>query len=109
MPEHVHEWRFAPNIERVSDARTNTYGFYCVVNEECQEYILLPDAERRLNATDRLSAEDAMYLRHNLGAIMLAEPDKVHKHDEVALRSAEAYAAAMESAWRSTTVLTTES
>ncbi len=55
---HKHEYRFAPNIEQVSSARTNTYGFYCTVSG-CDEYILLPEAERRLNATECLSAEDA--------------------------------------------------
>ena len=55
---HKHEYRFAPNIEQVSSARTNTYGFYCTVSG-CDEYILLPEAERRLNATECLSAEAA--------------------------------------------------
>ena len=55
---HVHEWRFALNIEKVSTAKTNRPGFYCA-EEECGAYILLGEAVRRLNATERLSAEDA--------------------------------------------------
>ena len=66
---HRHEWRFAPNIEEVSPARTNTYGFYCTVSG-CDEYILLPEVECRLQATECLSAEDARKL---LSRFKLAE------------------------------------
>ena len=50
---HEHEWRFAPNIEKVSPARTNTYGFDCA-GSGCDEYILLSEIERRLNAHESL-------------------------------------------------------
>ncbi len=50
---HKHEWRFAPSIEQVSSARTNTDGFYCTISD-CDEYILLPEAERRINAAEYL-------------------------------------------------------
>lgn len=55
MSEHEHEWRFAPNIEQVSPARTNTYGFYCT-GSECDEYILLPEVEQHLNVHSALRA-----------------------------------------------------
>ena len=56
--KHKHEWRFAPNIEDVSPARTNTYGFYCTISE-CDEYILLSEVERRLNATEYMPVKRA--------------------------------------------------
>ena len=70
MTEHMHEWRFGYR----SDGNYNlpgasTPGFYCV-HKECGyasgTWLSLVEAEARLNATERLSAEDARVAANDL-------------------------------------------
>lgn len=52
---HVHTFRYAPNVEEVSESKVNRPGFYCTGG--CREFMLLPEAERRINATQHLTPE----------------------------------------------------
>ena len=52
MTEHVHEWRWQDNGE-------GYYWFFCDNGPDCNAELDTEEAEARLNATERLSAEDA--------------------------------------------------
>ena len=58
MGEHVHEWRFHPNIKE-HDGGTFTFGYVCQ-RRTCGEVMYLTESERRLNATEELSAATAI-------------------------------------------------
>ena len=56
---HVHEWRFS---FRENGDGSQTPGFYCkmkVCGYDSDSWVFLPEAERRLNATEELSAKVA--------------------------------------------------
>lgn len=53
LTEHVHEWSFMADDGVYSPE--GSYGAYC----ECEEELTPDEVERRLNATERLSAKAA--------------------------------------------------
>ena len=55
MTEHVHEWSWEGGYSK--EHRMYVFGIVCI----CGEYMPLEDATKRLNATERLSAEDARF------------------------------------------------
>jgi hypothetical protein len=89
MTEHVHEWHVDHRWERSETDGEQDYSIYAWCDCSSKEgwYLNSEDIERRLNATDRLSAEDALttgvHLRTLLGWKKSA-------------RKLEAYASALE-------------
>jgi hypothetical protein len=81
MSDHVHEWHLAWD-----------FAAWC---NKCPETIDYPEIERRLNATERLSAEDATELRNVSFAVALLDGEASEKAVH-AIKAAEAYAAALE-------------
>ena len=63
MTEHVCEWK------RNIDGHPNL-PFKCTI-EGCNELMWSSEAERRINATSRLSAENARYYAENTAVIAL--------------------------------------
>ena len=83
MSDHVHNWY------------QRGYGFFCT---ECHESLTTTEAMRRLNATERLSAEDALWSAEVLNeatndhGVNQAQGRKVYYLTQVH----EAYASALE-------------
>ena len=59
MSEHVHEWRYNPTLETTDIF--STPGFFRTI-KSCRETMRLPEAERRLNATEMLDGKSARNL-----------------------------------------------
>ena len=88
MDEHVHVWRFGylsgGNYNLPS---ASTPGFYCT-HKDCgydsRTWLSLAEAEARLNATGRLSAEDAMHAEAHLAASLVFElADKMKDYADI--------------------------
>ena len=85
MSDHVHEWRAETFAFEGTDLR-------CRI---CDDVLDDRELERRLNATERLSAEEATELRDVSFAVALLDGEASEKALR-AIKAAEAYAAVLE-------------
>ena len=89
MPEHVHEYEFP----ELAPAGVKNFA-WCI---GCTHTLSIADVVRRLNATERLSEEDALTLANGeFGAVILS--GEAEKHVLEAIQAGRAYAAALEGA-----------
>lgn len=85
MADHVHEWRlleYMQNIDWRKDMKVPRIMRLEAASCECGEKLEMVEITRRLNATERLSAEDAQHIINLL---------PIEESEEIA-----AYAAALE-------------
>lgn len=92
MPEHVHEWSVDHQIIETDDGPPQPRG-ECFAYCGCGQELRMDDIRHRLNAVERLNADQASTLSAGILFEDVLGPDK---ETRIAAAAAAAYAAVLE-------------